>query len=108
MPLDTEHRNRNRLSLDFSVAASGFAFSPDSRVLALSTPDGLLGLHDLATGRVRKKLSAGIAPDVVCFHPKGSMLTVWGKSSADVHILSSETGELLCRLPHAELMQRGY
>jgi WD40 repeat protein/serine/threonine protein kinase len=68
------------------------AFSPDGRLLAVASPDGVAQIFDLATGREKASL-LGHADHVVClaFHPDGCRLAT-GSSDRTVKIWDVDTG----------------
>ena len=84
------------LLLDGSMGA--FAFSPDSRQLALALPDGSVCLHDLPSGREVKRLKAGPRVWMLAFHPNNSQLAI--SCPTGVQIRDINSGNLLADLAH--------
>jgi serine/threonine protein kinase len=79
-------------------AQGGLAFGPDSRQVAIGHADSTIRLHELASGREQQRLSAGLMPALLQFHPTGDRLAVSNSASKTVHLVSLGTGQVTARL----------
>jgi WD40 repeat protein len=61
---------------DAAVHGGCFAFSPDSRQIAVGSPDGRLALFDLSRRKELKRFDAGPQLEKIAFHPDGTQLAV--------------------------------
>ena len=76
------------------------AFSPDSRLFAVGHADGSIGLFDLPSGKLLRRLAAGVSPQLaLAFNPKGGQLAVGSPTSVQVRDL--ETGKTCVEFHHA-------
>jgi WD40 repeat protein len=66
----------------------GFAFSPDSKVLAVENETGVVRLVEVATGREYVRLDAPVQTRLCpqCFTPDGSQLIALGRESQALHV----------------------
>jgi serine/threonine protein kinase/WD40 repeat protein len=79
------------------AACAGAALSPDSREIALAQADGSIRLHDLPSGRERKRLKGAPNPPWLAYHPQARQLA--SSHAAGVQIIDLETGNVLADLP---------
>ena len=86
----------------FSVSKDAFAFSPDERRLALGQEDGVVTLHEIATGQEVLTLKAPLIPTMLTFSPDGAQLAVSGRSSPTVYLHELTTGRLIVALDHPD------
>jgi WD40 repeat protein len=91
------HTARQVLAVD---GATFFAFSPDSRRVAVSLPDGWVRLHDLAGGGERR-----LGPDLralhMAFSPDGRQLAlVLLRNNTAVEVLDVQTNAVVAWFPN--------
>jgi len=79
----------------FLVNGDAVAFSPDGRRLALGQGNGVLTIHEVPTGNEQKRISLGIKPHQMTFHPDGSRLAVISYGGREVQVRDAGTGDLL-------------
>jgi WD40 repeat protein len=93
--------HRGQIVAEFSGAAQVYilAFSPDSRRFLTGQADGVVSVHDLGTGKVRR-LKTGLRPFRVAFRPDGRQVACADNDDPQVHVLDLETGTLVRSLPH--------
>jgi serine/threonine protein kinase/WD40 repeat protein len=77
-----------------------FAFSPDSRLLALAHPDGTLRLQEVAGGKEVQRLKGGPRICGVCFDPEGKHLAICRQDSSDVEVHEVAGGKRVRALAH--------
>jgi serine/threonine protein kinase/WD40 repeat protein len=78
---------------------SAYAFSPDSRRLAIGRRNGSLDLIDLATGQSTQALRLDAEPRHLAFHPTAPQLAIAFIRS--VHVYDLDTGTKLTEFPLA-------
>jgi serine/threonine protein kinase/WD40 repeat protein len=81
----------------FSVHGT-LAFSPDGRHLTLGQGNGGLTIHEVPSGKEEKRISLGLQPHALAFHPDGSRLAVASYGGSEIQVRDSATGELLRKL----------
>jgi serine/threonine protein kinase/WD40 repeat protein/tetratricopeptide (TPR) repeat protein len=97
--------NRNRIVLEAEIAGL-IDFSPDSTLAIVGQRDGSIALHELAGGKMVKRLQVG--PPTKwggsgTFHPDGKLLAVPLTQPPEVKIFDLETGKLIRSLPQPQL-----
>ncbi|WP_433893753.1 helix-turn-helix domain-containing protein [Streptomyces sp. CA-111067] len=85
---------RDDLAVWYAARSASFAFSPDSRTIAVTRPDGYVQLLDVATGKARATLAADTLPaSTVAFSPDGRSLAV-GHDDGTVHVWDLATARV--------------
>jgi WD40 repeat protein len=81
-----------------SWGAAG-AFSPDGRQFAHAQPDGSIGLYEVPSGRLRRRLGPRLFPKDLAFHPDGRQIALACQNFAQVRDLETEKVSVEFRYP---------
>jgi WD40 repeat protein/tetratricopeptide (TPR) repeat protein len=89
--------NRSEVMFDVENTRDWPGFSLDSRQLAIGHEDGSIRIWNMESRTEVRRFSPGVPPAIVKFHPREQKIAVAGATT--VHILNSEMGEVVARLP---------
>jgi serine/threonine protein kinase/WD40 repeat protein len=86
---------RRQRVLKIPLGGAGLGFRRDSRQLAAGLEDGSIGLYELPSGALGKRLQAGPLPREIAYDPDGRRLAVSSLASWDVEVRDLQTNAVV-------------
>jgi eukaryotic-like serine/threonine-protein kinase len=77
-----------------------FGFSPDSRRFAVGSPDGNIGIYDIASLKEMQHLKPQLTPTMIKYHPQANLIAVLDDGKSDVEVLDINSASKSWRLSH--------
>ena len=89
-----------RLNVPAAWLAGGTIFDPGSRRVAVSLPEQVVGIYDLASGKEQKRFEGVPLLEYMAFDPAGRRLAISSALDRVVEIRDVDTGDVRARLTH--------